>query len=198
MEKIIIGLVGVVVGSILTLAKDLLNLHLNRKERAKYLAIRVTFLLEKYIDECIEVARDDGREAGPDEQGCIQFYTSYPSVTFESIDVDWKSLPIDLMYNILSLPSDIKYAEERISAVAEVGSGPPTYEEETEERRLQHVKLGVIADDISNELRLKYKLPERKRDLAKILNKLKSEIDEIRQKRISKENRNRNRNKIIP
>ena len=194
MEKIIIGLVGVVVGSILTLAKDLLNLYLNRKERAKYLAIRVTFQLESFVDECIEVARDDGRVMGPDEQGCIQLYTSPASISFESLDVDWKSLPIDLMYKILNLPSNIKNAEERISGVADFGSGPPMYEEETEERRLQHVKLGLVADDLSKELRIKYNLPERERDLKKILKKLKFEINKIRQKRISKENKN----KIIP
>jgi hypothetical protein len=189
MEKLLIGLAGVVLGSILTVFKDLFNLHINRKERARYLAIRVTFLLERFISDCLEVAKDFGQMMQPDEQGCIQFYTSEASISFDSLDVDWKSLPIDLMYEILNLPSVVDVAINKISIVAEYGSGPPNYEEETEERRLQHIHLGILANKLANRLREKYKLPTKTRDFSESLLELKSEVEKLRNERVNRQSK---------
>jgi hypothetical protein len=180
MENIIIGFAGVILGALLTFIKDLFNLHLSRKERTRYLAVRVTFTIEKFVNDCLDIARDDGRIMGPDEQGCIQFYTSYASISFDSLDVDWKSLPLDLMYEILNLPSQIELAIDKINITAEYGSGPPDYKEETEERRLQHVKLGLMADNLSGRLREKYKLPKKTRELVGYLNEIQMEIEKMR------------------
>ena len=83
MEKVLIGLLGVVLGAFLTLLKDLLNIHLTRKKRAEYLAIRVTYVLDRFFAGCGDVARDDGLMYGRDEQGCIQYQTSYPKIDYQ-------------------------------------------------------------------------------------------------------------------
>jgi hypothetical protein len=184
-----VGLIGVVLGFILNVFKDWFNLHLNRTERAKYLAIRVTVVLEKFAHDCLEVARDDGHIVEPDEHGCLQFSTSYVMISYGSLDVDWKSLPLDLMYEILNLPSQVAAAIDKINIVAEYGSGPPNYEEEIEERRLQYVRLGLQADDLSTRLLKKYKLPKKSRDTVDDLNEVKVIIEKIRKERESHESK---------
>jgi len=60
MDKAIYALLGVLVGFLLTLAKDLwLEKRKNKKERT-LLSIQTSFLLDKFIDGCIDVTFDDG------------------------------------------------------------------------------------------------------------------------------------------
>lgn len=44
-------------------------------------------------------------------------------------DVNWKSLPVTLMYEILRLPVLIQDAENHISDIAEYVAGPSDFEE---------------------------------------------------------------------
>jgi len=186
MDKVLIGLSGVILGAILTVLRDLLNNHLTSKKRAEYLAIRVTCIFDRFVASCVLVAEDDGMIYGRDEQGCIEFHTKFPKIDYQSLDVDWQSLPFDLMYEILNFPSHIEESDGVIESTAEFGSGPPDYEEETEERRLQYAKLGLLADSLSTKLRSKYNMPSKDyKDWSPVgyLKKTIDKIEEIRKKR---------------
>ncbi|MBI5550373.1 MAG: hypothetical protein HY911_02620 [Desulfobacterales bacterium] len=161
MEKVLIGLSGVVLGAILTVLKELFHNYRTRKKRAEYLAIRVVCMLDRFVSSCAAVVGDDGEMNGPDEQGCARLNTICPKIDFHSLDVDWQALPSNLMYDILNFPSFIEEADGKINDVFEYIAGPPDYGEGIEERQYQYAKIGIVANDLSTRLRRKYSIPSK-------------------------------------
>lgn len=183
MDKALYGLFGVILGSALTLARELLSDHRSRKKRAEYLAILISCALDRYIDQCVNVANDGGVE---DPEGYTITQEPDAEIDLQSFDVDWQSLPAKLMYEILSFQNLIEEAKHSIDAVAEYVAGPPDYSEAIEERQYQFATLEIKAGDIAKELREKYNLPKRNYeswDPIDSMNKTKNEIIEQRKER---------------
>lgn len=183
MEKLVIGVVGVIVGSLLGLLRDIWGERRSSKKRASYLAVRVVGILERFIDGCVLVVGDDGYE---DEQGCSTPMQSCPNIEFDSLDVDWQSLPFDLMYQIINFPSHVEEADGLIDSVVEHVAGPPDYDEFFEERAFQFSKLGLLANTLSSELRKKYGMPQREYefwDPIEFLTQKKAKIQDTRSQR---------------
>lgn len=108
------GLVGVTTGAILNFLRDWFAERKRDKKNATYLAIIVGSELDRFIDECLAVAHDDGtlegRPAGSNGQD-YQATVNAPIFSPLEISVEWKALPQRLMYDILQIPSkrnDIK------------------------------------------------------------------------------------------
>lgn len=158
MEAAMIGLLGVIVGAsltaLLTATKDWWFHSIKKKEEQTYLAIQISCLLERFVSGCVEVAYDDGLCHGQrDEQGCLTVQVPTPSFEPLSVDVNWKSLPTDLMYQILRLPSQIDDANAYISAAWEYAADPPDFEELFEAREEKYSALGLQAIKLINDLR---------------------------------------------
>lgn len=186
MEKLLIGTVGVVLGAILTLFRDFWTDYRTRERKATYLAIRVTCILERFIDGCVSVALDEGEE---DERGLLHTTASRPELNLEALDVDWQSLNLDLMYEILNFPSDIEESNKIVDSVAEHVAFPPYYEEIFEERQYQFSKLGLKAHDLATRLRAKYSIPKRKFENWNPIERIaetKKKIESLRHKREEK------------
>jgi hypothetical protein len=144
MSEAVIGLIGVMVGALITGASEFWKERRTRKKNAEYLAIRIVSLLDRYVEGCTEVAGDDGLCQGqPDEDGCRRIQVEVPELHIQLIDVDWRSIPATLMYQILSFPNKIDAANHRIHGEFEHASSPPDYEEGFEERRYQYALLGL-------------------------------------------------------
>jgi hypothetical protein len=163
-EIAVIGFVGVIVGAILTAifttVKDWWFHRIKKKEDQTYLAIQISCLLERFISGCLEVAYDDGLCHGQrDEQGCLSVQVSTPDFEPLKVDVNWKSLPTALMYQILRLPSQIDDANAYISAVWEFSAYPPDYEELFEARVEKYSELGLKAIKLVEKLELLANLP---------------------------------------
>lgn len=157
---IVSGLVGAFVIFLLGVAKDYWMRRAQRKSAARYLAIRVTCILDDFIESCMEAVGDDGlcqgqtaadgsREPQVGEIYCIEYPTG----------LDWTSIDHALMYQLLSLPSRLKAANGTIEGTWQF-SYPPDYEEFFEERCLKYSELGLIALGFTQELRRRYNLPE--------------------------------------
>jgi len=157
MEKLIIGISGVFLGSILTLLREYINEHRSREREARYLAVRVTCMLERLISDCHHVAWDYGL---PDQDGYHQAKTNLPNLNFDSLDGNWQSLPFELMYELLDFPSDIESAKEFIDATYEHAT-EPDYPEVFEERQYQFSKIGLKAHELSKSLRYRFSMPAR-------------------------------------
>jgi len=114
-------------------------------------------MLERYIAACAEVVADDG-QYNSEGRSCIQ--VSVPSFEPESLKVEWKALPANLMYEILNFPNYIETANCRIDSAFENAS-PPDYEEGFEERQYQYAQLGIRASKLASKLREYAKLPKR-------------------------------------
>ena len=151
-----IGIVGVLVGALMSFVGNALFARQQRLRQARYLAIRVVCALDPFVDTCCDIALDDG-EAGENGE-------TFPSVGSPSLalptDVDWKSIEPDLAYRILRLGNQIDEAKQEIRWVADGFSIPPEHSEYFEERWLQYGKLGLTALYLANELREMLKLPQ--------------------------------------
>lgn len=162
METAIFGLIGVVVGACLTILKELWFKHREQKKNGEFLVIMITSMLERYVDGCAEVVSDDGLYHGqPNSNGDRETHTTPPSFEPLSVQVEWKSLPANLMNDVLSFPLEIESAKAKIDGVSEYVAMPPDYEEFFEERQYQYALLGIRASKLSALLRTHVSLPVR-------------------------------------
>lgn len=162
MSEGVIGLVGVVIGAMLAGAREYWVARASKRKNAQYLAIRVISLLDGFLEKCASVVGDDGLSNGErDPDGCKYPQVSPPELDFESLKVDWMSIPCELMYEILSLPNRVTAANQRIDGIIEYGDDPPDFNELFEERQIQFGEIGLLAASLAAQLRSKYGVPER-------------------------------------
>ena len=184
---IITGAIGITLGVILTTLSNLLLGYKSSRKRAEYLAIRVSFILDRYVDGCVAVVQDDGLFQGQAiPNGIREIRVPAPKLEIQKIDVDWKSLSSDFMYEILSFPNKIEESNQTIDFIATEEAIPPDFEEAFEERQYQYSKLGYQAAQIGSDLRQKYKIPHRNYgswNPVEFLKNRKTEIENARKKR---------------
>jgi hypothetical protein len=160
MDKAFIGLVGVVLGVFLSMFKDWLLQRIKTKKEYEYLTIRVACVLDRFVYSCVDVVNDNGTYLGQyDKDGCAQVQVILPTFNPYDLDVEWKSIPHTLMYEILNFPNRIETANHTISSAFDYAASPPYYEEGFAERQYQYSKLGICASKLATNLRNYGKLP---------------------------------------
>jgi hypothetical protein len=179
----------VVVGGVLAAAGAMVqqwwSTFRDRKDHAYYLAVRVVVALDRYIDGCTTVALDDGEEPGPYPPEEIKPRTSEPDLSLPD-DVDWRSIPLKLAYEIISLPGYVERAKAAIDAVFEGGGGNEF--QYMEERQRRCMEIALRAADLTNTLRDTYRIPQRVNvgwDPVFHLRKMKDKFAELDRKRSS-------------
>jgi hypothetical protein len=148
---------AVILGGILTLIgagispfKDMLRHEHQRKKDAAFLAVRVVCILNEFVNKCVEVIYDDGTKYGRGSfhgNNSEEYFTplvSAPKTIEYPADLDWKSIDTDLMYRILSLPTQVKYVDDVVKQAHEI-SGPPDFDEVFEARYKGYSDLGLEA-----------------------------------------------------
>ncbi len=187
MSDAVIGLIGVIIGALLISAKDFLASFMSRRKNGAYLAIRVISILDRYVEGCANVVSDDGLYHGEtNSDGYRQIQSSVPEFEVQSLDVDWKSISANIMYEILSFPNQIDAANHRIQSVFEYAATPPDYDDGIEERQYQYAVLGLKASNIADRLRTAYGVPMREYcnwNPIEYLKEMKQKIDKIQEKR---------------
>lgn len=182
----IFGLVGVLLGSASATLKEWWFSRRNDKRDARYLAVQVVGQLDRYVFACSEVVTDDGFYRGQrDEQGYCRTQIAPPKFSPESLTVEWRSIPAELMYEILDLPYKAEVAGHNIDGASE-NANPPDFDDYFEERQLQYADLGLQAAAIATRLRAQAGLPERSMahwDPIAWMNGRKSEIEARRAER---------------
>ncbi|MBV1928544.1 MAG: hypothetical protein KUG81_03425 [Gammaproteobacteria bacterium] len=151
------------------------------EKSARYLAIRLVCLFDKYIEDCVAVVRDDGLLNGSRTQdGCLSPQVASPGQPAYPDDIDWKSINHDLMYEILSFPSEIEAGDNAISFAWDHCSSPPDYDEGFEERAFQYAQFGLKAHKLAQKLRKKYGIHEKDYTDWNPLSALKEELEKIK------------------
>lgn len=174
------GLLGAIIGSACSWWVNTQSV----KRKARYLAIRIVCLLDKYIEDCVSVVNDDGLCYGSrTEDGFLEPQVACPSTPIFPDDIDWKSINYDLMYEILSFPSNMEAADGMISNVSEFDATPPDYEEFFEERAFQYAELGITAHKLAQKLRDQYTIPAQNYDEWNPISELKSKLEKIKARR---------------
>lgn len=186
MESAVFGLIGVLVGAVLTGVKEWWFQNRKNKKDAEYLAIQVSCQLERFIAGCAGVAGDDGLcEGQTDKDGYSSIQVESPTLALNDLRVEWKVLPANLLYSILQFPYKAELVAQKTMYEFNHAS-PPDYSEAFEERQLQYSILGIEASRLVVQL-LKYvALPEAKRDEwdpVAFMREQKAKIDSLRQKR---------------
>lgn len=158
MIEAVIGLVGVIIGSVITIAKETWTTWREHRRIGSYSAIRLICILEEYADKCIEVVQDDGtscgRPAGRTDEG-QEYYEAQvetPEPPNFPDDISWRSIPETLMHRTLSLPNKARHTNRYIQVSSEFAS-PPDYDEYFDARQEGYAKLGLDALEIAKGLR---------------------------------------------
>jgi hypothetical protein len=155
------GLGGVWLGGWLASRRDVMREHERIKKESSYLAILVLAHLDRFANGCMQVAFDDGtregRPVGGDGEYCSVTVTP-PSFDPLGLNVDWKVLPSDLMYEILGLPYKAEQLSSHINGVLEFDD-PPDYAEFFEARQYGYAVLGLEVSAIAFHLRKHAGLP---------------------------------------
>jgi hypothetical protein len=157
----------------------------------EYLSIQVAYSLERFIAGCAAVTSDDGlRDGAPDQHGERSKQVDVPKFDPNALDVEWRALPVGLMYEILDIPAKTEEADSCILGQTE-GATPPDYWGWFEERQFQYATLGLNASSIVAQLRTLAGLPQRPPQRWDKIAYMKSRIDEIAQERNAREERYR-------
>jgi hypothetical protein len=109
MDKTAYVLIGVVLVVILNAVKEWWFQEEKNKKELEYLAIRISCILDTFVNGCADVVADDGLCYGqPDKDGCRSIQTKAPEFDPLSIEVEWKTLNAEIMYEVLSFPNQIQ------------------------------------------------------------------------------------------
>lgn len=184
MESAVFGLIGVVLGAVLAIAKEFFIQHQKNQKDVKYLSALVSCELEQYVLRCADRVGDDGYL---DEEGRTISRVKNPKFEPLALAVEWKSLPPELMYEILDFPYKADSANRSVEEAFEHAC-PPDYEEGFEELRFQYAILGIAASQIVSKLRVNAGFPVRSIGECKSLKYMEQQkalIDDLRAKRAS-------------
>lgn len=162
MSEAIAGLIGVIIGSIMTFSKEVVVAWRERRREGSYSAIRLICILAEYVDKCVDVVQEDsGKPIGHDENG--KYYHSpivpQPKPPDYPDDISWRSLPIDIMHRALALTNKARSTDRYINSGREYGPAAPYYEGCFNARREGYAKLGLDAINIVADLRKHFRIP---------------------------------------
>ena len=154
------GLAGVTVGAFLTYLKERRAERLKDRKDGSYLAIIVVSHLDRFTNGCWCVAFDDGaseegRPAGKD--GTHQITVKPPAFRPLEIEVEWRALPQELMYDILKIPDKQDHIE---NFLANPGfEDPHNHDEFFWARRRDYAQLGLHVSQVAKRLRKHANIP---------------------------------------
>jgi hypothetical protein len=186
------GLAGVGIGAYLTHREEQRKAKIKDERDGSYLAILVSSHLDRFANGCWECALDDGTEYGrpAGEDGRYQVTVAAPQFDPLEIDVEWKVLPKDLMYDILQIPDKRERISNRLVGIAE-HDDPYDQGEYFWVRQRDYAELGLHSSSVAKRLRKHAGLPieeaspgEWNRDVS-----LQGIIDDIDKKRAAYEKR---------
>lgn len=182
----IAGITGVILGNSFVAIKEWVTNRKHDERNSAYLAILVVSHLDRFANGCLHAALDDGsREGRPAGNNGEYRQTTVTPPEFLPLDieVEWKVLPKDLMYEILQIPDKREHIENRIAGIWEFDD-PPDYGEFFWARQRDYAELGLHVSAVAKKLRKHAKMAidesrpgEWNREIAlqEIINKVDSE-----------------------
>jgi len=125
-----------------------------QKIEAQHLGIRLVLVLDKLVGECYNAVNDP---LFTDDQGYT--HSTIPNPDFALPEGgDYRALPTQLMYDIMSMPNRLNAIKEGMDSVGDQAS-PPDYEEYYRYRDENLSKLALRAIGQIESLCKKYKIP---------------------------------------
>ena len=154
------GLAGVGAGAFLSYLKDRRVEKIKDARDSSYLAVLVVSHLDRFANGCVYVAFDDGtaygRPAG--ENGVHKATVKPPKFSPWDLQVEWKVLPRDLMYDILQIPHRQEHLENALDGRFEFDD-PPDYADYFWSRRREYAELVLHVSRVAKQLRKFAEMP---------------------------------------
>jgi hypothetical protein len=180
--------VSTITGAFIALVGTWFFSNRDAEKTARYLAIRVVCIFDKYLEDCVSVVKDDGLSYGQrTPEGYLEPQVSSPGAPAFPIDVDWKSIDHNLMYEILSFPSDVDAADRSVAFTTDVVASPPDYEEFFEDRAFYYAQFGLRAYKLARKLRKSYDIPAKEYGNWNPVSELEEELKKIKETRARRE-----------
>jgi len=174
MISAIAGFLGVLVGTALV---PWIQRYFSRKRAARYLAIRVVCVLDKYVDDCASVAGDWGRE---NHEGYSEAEISSPPTPTYPSDIDWHSIDYSDMYDLLALPAVAEKAANVVGGAGEYADAPD-YDGFFETRSFEYATLGLKAFELTVKLWNKYRIRELGRTEWDPVEHMKNQLQKVKE-----------------
>lgn len=154
------GLAGVGIGAYLTHLREQHNAKIKDERDGSYLAILVSSHIDRFANGCLGCARDDGTAYGQPAGGDGRYQTTVETPRFNplEINVEWKVLPKDLMYDILQIPDKRERINNRLAGIEEHGD-PYDQGEYFWMRQRDYAELGLHSSAVARRLREHAGLP---------------------------------------
>jgi hypothetical protein len=149
------GIAGVILGNSFVAIKEYFVNRIKDEKDSSYLAILVVSHLDRFANGCMHVAFDDGTSEGRPASNNAEYHqTTLMPPEFKPLDieVEWKVLPKDLMYDILQIPDKREHIENRHAGIWEFDDAPD-HGEFFWARRRDYAELGLHVSAVSKRLR---------------------------------------------
>lgn len=165
MNEAVSGLIGVILGGLLTASKDIVTFFFQRTEIGRFHAVGIIAVLDAYADKCVSVVSDDGTDQGrpagrtPDGEEYCEPQVILPDAPDYPPDTDWRSIKFDLMYRAMALQNTARDTNRYIQSCSEHAS-PPGYDELFNARQEGYARLGLEAVQLASALRKGHRLQE--------------------------------------
>jgi len=166
------GILGVVIASVIV---PPIREHFSRGRDARYLAIRVVCVLDRYVEDCASTAIDSGRS---NQEGAQESQVTAPPPPAYPTDINWRSIDHSVMYKLLALPAAADRAANYVASASE-NADPPDYSEFFEARSHQYSLLGLQAHNLTVTLRQEYEIPELENRVWDPVSHMKEQLQEI-------------------
>ncbi|NTF64963.1 hypothetical protein [Rhizobium rhizogenes] len=150
-----IALAAVALGALLGVLKDLFVESAKRKRLAWLTAVRLTVILDRYVDECATHADDDGEA---DEKGYYRLRHPQPDLVYPE-DLAWTSLTKQLMYDAFKLKVRHDGTISGLDFLYNEVASPPDYGEYFAEKGEKISRRGQDAVKLVGKLKRKYGVP---------------------------------------
>lgn len=150
----VIAITGQLLVFLLGWAKEARISDKKRQSDAQHLGIRLVLVMEKLVGDCCLAANDP---TYTDEHGLTRNAVPNPEFSLP-LEGDYRALPTDLMYEIMSLPNRLDAIKEAMASAYEFAD-PPDYETYYFHRDESLAKLGLQAVRLIKSLCDKYKIP---------------------------------------
>ncbi|UFW65812.1 hypothetical protein RlegWSM1455_07255 [Rhizobium laguerreae] len=148
-------LTAVAFGTFLGAFKDVFIESGKRKRLAWLTAVRLTVILDKYVDNCSENVRDTGQY---DHKGERHTRVPQPQLEYPA-DLGWTSLHRQLMYAAFRLKVEHDSVESGLEFTGSDIASPPDYEEYYAEKGVWFSHQGMAALELIRSLKDHYGVP---------------------------------------
>lgn len=165
------SLVGALLGAVIPAVVTHRQNKRSREDEQGFLAVQVSSALYGYASECVDVAYDSGEH---DDQGRLCPAIRAPTFDPLSLDVNWRTISVQLLDRIFAIPSAQRIVNERLGWEAQNDFEYPVLD-----RQAEYGRLALKALRIAHDLRRAANLPPDPDGVIDLVSKMEEHVPKL-------------------